>query len=157
VNKFDMAEGLALTLHPSPSCTVSPPPVNQAAVSSAPTRPSGTSASSAKRKYGATVAFSLSEAASVRFTVTRSQPGRRTTSGRCVATTHANQHARRCSRNVSVPGSFTRSGHAARNSVHFSGRLNGKKLEPGSYQLLATPSAGGQSGAHGAATFSIVK
>ena len=119
--------------------------------------PSGPSAVSARRKYGTRVTYTLNEAASVRFTVTQARPGRRASHGRCVAPTRRNRRARRCTRVVTLNGSFTRTGEAATNSFRFTGRIDGKRLKPGSYKLVATPKANGRAGRAVSVTFHIIK
>jgi hypothetical protein len=69
---------------------------------------------------GATVRFTLSEEASVRFTVQRKR-GRRFRKLR---------------------GSFKHAGQAGANQVRFTGFLRGKPLRRGSYRLVATPTDG---------------
>jgi hypothetical protein len=108
--------------------------------------PSTRTASSATR--GAKVSYRLDAAAKVRFTVLRTRPGRRTGSGataRCVAQTSANRTGASCTRHVPVGGSFTRTATAS-DSFRFTGRLGGRKLAPGAYTLVATPSAGATTG-----------
>jgi hypothetical protein len=121
--------------------------------------PSGPSAASARRhKYGARVTFTLNVASEVRFTVQQRQPGRYTGKGRkrrCVAQTHKNAKAKRCTRVVTLHGSFARSGLAGLNSFRFTGRLGGKTLKPGTYTLVATPMANGKAGHAATATFRI--
>jgi hypothetical protein len=46
---------------------------------------------------------------------------------------------------------------AGKHSFHFTGRLNGKKLKPGRYRLVATPSAGGNKGKPTSTGFRIVR
>jgi hypothetical protein len=74
---------------------------------------------------GTTVTYSLSEDASVRFTIER-KPAKR-------------QRRRRRARQrlVRLPDGFTHSGRTGENSFRFSGRLTGRKLAPGSYVLVA--------------------
>jgi hypothetical protein len=108
-----------------------------------------------KRKTGATVSYTLNEAALVTFTVQTSQPGRKSRSGTCVKQTRANRHAKRCKRPV-VLGSFTEHGNAGANHFHFTGRLNAHPLRPGSYTLTATPSATGGAGKTQTAGFRVM-
>ncbi len=121
--------------------------------------PSGPSAASARRhKYGARVTFTLNVASEVRFTVQQRQHGRYTGKGRkrrCVAQTHKNAKAKKCTRVVTLRGSFARSGKAGTNSFRFTGRLGGKTLKPGTYTLVATPMANGKAGHAATATFRI--
>jgi hypothetical protein len=122
-----------------------------------PTAPSGASALvSARRRYGAKVTYTLNQAADVRFTVVQRQPGRKTKSGHCAKPMTANSSARRCKRRVTLPGSFTRAGSAGANSFRFTGRLKGRKLKPGMYQLVATPRTGAKTGRAVSASFRII-
>ncbi len=50
-----------------------------------------------------------------------------------------------------------RTGIAGKNSFRFTGRLNGRKLKPGRYRLLATPTAGGLKGKASSTGFRIVR
>jgi hypothetical protein len=97
--------------------------------------PSGPAAlPSVRRRYGSRVAYTLNEAADVSFTVTERRRGRR----------------------VTLRGSFMRAGSAGANSFRFSGRLAGRKLMTGKYQLLATPSTGPNPGQAAGASFRII-
>jgi hypothetical protein len=107
-----------------------------------------------KRKTGATVSYTLNEAALVTFTIQTSQPGRISKSRACVRQTRANRHARRCKRRV-VLGSFTEHGNAGANHFHFTGRLNGHALPAGSYTLIAAPTASGVTGFFKTASFRV--
>lgn len=88
-----------------------------------------------KAKVGTRVRYSLSEAAIVTFTIERSKAGRRVT-GKCTKRTRANRKRKKC--DLRLKGSFKHSGRAGRNSFRFSGRLRGRKLAPGRYNLVAT-------------------
>jgi hypothetical protein len=125
-----------------------------------PAAPSGPSALTAKRSYGTKVRYTLNEAARVRFTVQQAQPGRKTGTGtktRCVPQTNKNRKAKKCTRLVNLLGTFTLNGRAGANSFRFSGRIGGKRLKPGSYRLVATPTANGRTGKRVSATFRIIK
>jgi hypothetical protein len=122
---------------------------------------SGPSASR-KRKAarGTKVGFTLNTAASVRFTVTRRIRGRKVKKGKktvCLKPTRKNRKRKSCKRTVALKGSFSRTGVAGANSFHFSGRLRGRKLKPGRYRLVATPSAGGVKGKPTSSAFRIVR
>jgi hypothetical protein len=122
---------------------------------------SGPPATNAKKKppRGTTVSFTLTQPATVRFTVTQRTKGRKGKRGGkavCVKPTKTNRKRKRCIR-VTLKGSFTRNGIAGRNSFHFSGRLHGRKLTPGRYRLVATPSAGGRKGKAISSGFRIVR
>ena len=92
------------------------------------------------------MSFLLNEAASVSFKVKQRLPGRRGKRGRCVKRSTENRKKRRCTRLVSLRGGFTGVGVAGKNSFRFTGRLDGRKLRPGRYLLVATPTASGKSG-----------
>lgn len=115
---------------------------------------SGASVStSAIRKFvGARVSYTLSDAASVRFSVERASEGRRV-DGRCVNATRFNRSRLHCTRYVRVSGSFTRNRGAGTDRFTFSGRIGGRALKPGRYRLLATSGAGRTV----RATFRVVK
>ena len=63
--------------------------------------------------------------------------------GRCVKPGKNNHKRRRCIRLTRVSGEITKTGGAGSNSFTFNGRIGGRKLGRGSYQLTATPSSGG--------------
>jgi hypothetical protein len=90
-------------------------------------------------RVGATVAYSLSAAATVSFTVERRAAGRRR-GRRCVKQTRANRRKRRCARFTKV-GGFSHDGATGVSRFKFSGRVHGRALKPGRYRLLG--SAGG--------------
>jgi hypothetical protein len=127
------------------------------APTSFPAAPSGPSAMSALRRYGTKVTFTLNQAASTRFTVKQARPGRRASRGRCVAPTRRNRTARRCTRFVTLRGGFTRTGNVGTNTFRFMGRIAGKRLKPGRYKLVATPTANGQAGRPVSAAFRIIR
>jgi hypothetical protein len=89
-------------------------------------------------RAGTRITFTLSEAATVKLTFTRAEPGR-SVAKTCRKPTRSNRTKRPCTRSVTV-GSFTVRGQAGRNAVAFTGTLpHGKRLAPGSYTLTATP------------------
>jgi hypothetical protein len=91
-----------------------------------------------KKTYGTTISYGDAQAATVTFTVLSKTKGR--TQGKaCKKPSKANKHGKHCTLLVTV-GSFTHTDVAAANKLHFSGRLKGKELAKGSYELLATPS-----------------
>jgi hypothetical protein len=108
------------------------------------------------RPRGSRVTFSLSQAATVTLTVQRRAAGRRV-GGSCRRPTARNRGRRRCSRLITVPGSFTVAGRAGSNAFHFTGRLNGRGLKPRRYKLTGTPSANGRLGAAVSAPFRITR
>jgi hypothetical protein len=114
------------------SPVVSRETISPSAFPAAPRGP--TALPSASRRYGAKVAYTLNEPADVSFTVTQRRRGRR----------------------VTRRGSFTRSGTAGVNRFRFTGRLVGRKLKPGKYQLVATPSTGANPGRAAGASFRMI-
>ena len=113
-----------------------------------------------RRKYGALVSYRLNQTATVRFVVRQAQPGRKTGTGRrarCVAPTRRNRGGRRCTRIVTLRGSFTRSGRTGGNRFRFTGRLAGRRLRAGRYTLVATPSASGRAGRSVSRGFRIIR
>lgn len=149
---------------PTPPASVAPASVapalsrlaiRPAAFRAAAAGPSARS-SAARGKSGATVRFRLTAAADVRFTVERRAEGRRV-GARCVAPTARNLRARGCDRYLTVPGSFTRRATAGDTSFRFSGRMGGRALTPGSYRLVAVPTAGARTGTPVRAVFRITR
>jgi hypothetical protein len=146
---------------PAPAAGPGPAPVMLVSQRIAPTTfpagPSGQSVRSVRGRYGTTVTYTLNVAAFTRFTVTRLRAGRKTAHGRCVASTRRNRSASGCTRRVTLPGHFTLAGQPGANSFAFTGRIGGKRLKPGRYGLVATPTANGQTGQPISASFRIVK
>jgi hypothetical protein len=95
---------------------------------------SGGSAGKGKPKPGATVSYTDSQAATTTFTVLQKQPGRRR-QGACVKPQHK-PRGKHCTRLVII-GSFTHTDGAGANSLHFTGRVSGRGLKPGGYELQA--------------------
>jgi len=108
-----------------------------------------------RKRAGGKVSFRLNQAASVAFKVKQRRRGRRDSRGRCVKPTRQNRSRRRCTRLVTLRGGFTRAGKAGRNSFRFTGRLRRRKLEPGRYLLVATPTADGKAGRARSTSFRI--
>jgi streptogramin lyase len=152
------------TFTTAPTPLSPPPPVATVAAASSlaltpatfRAAPSGPSAVAARHRIGARVTFTLNIAASVRFKAQRRATGRRAGT-RCVAPTKRNRSARRCTRYVAVRGGFARNGIAGRNAFRFTGRMSAKKLRPGRYRLIATPTAAGKTGTPARAPFRIVR
>jgi hypothetical protein len=117
---------------------------------------SGPSVKAAGARVGTRVGYSLDIASSVRFTVERARGGRRV-GGRCVRPTRRNRTRTRCTRYVTVRGSFKRGRRAGADRFRFTGRLAGGALAPGRYRLVATPTANSKVGRPGRASFRIVR
>ena len=120
------------------------PPVTSAitaltlAPSSFSAAPKGATLSKAgKKKYGTKISYRDSQAATTTFTVLLPVPGRMQGHS-CKKPGKANKHGRHCTLYKAL-GSFTHSDTAGANSLHFSGRLHGRKLAKGSYRLQAVP------------------
>jgi hypothetical protein len=121
----------------------------------------GGSVARARRRViptGTTVSYRLSQAATTTFTLTRATSGRLVARSKCVAPKRSNRTKPRCTRYVSVRGSFSRAGTAGTNRFKFTGRLRGRKLAPGTYRLTAVASnANGKSVAVTSSSFTIVR
>ena len=112
---------------PAPTIRVSVSPSSfPAAASGPPSSPNGP---------GARVSYVLAKPANVVFTVQRKLTGRRA-GRRCVAPRPSNRRARSCVRTRRF-GSFREQGVAGTNVLRFSGRVGGRRLAPGRYQLVA--------------------
>jgi hypothetical protein len=72
-----------------------------------------------------------------------------------VSPSRGSTHAKRCTRDVLLHGSFAHAGFAGANSLRFTGRLHGRALAPGSYLLIAAYS-GAAGRASASAPFRIV-
>ncbi len=94
----------------------------------------------AAAKVGTKVSYSLSAAGTVGFTVERRGAGRKV-GGKCRKRTSANAARKRC--DLRLKGSFKHQGAAGPNSFVFTGRLKGRKLAPGRYNLVAKPAGAG--------------
>jgi hypothetical protein len=106
-----------------------------------------------KQKYGATVSWRDSQAATTTFTVVSEAKGRRQGKS-CKQPSRANKGGKPCKLLVKK-GSFTHVDVAGANSVRFSGRLGGKALAKGVYKLQAVPRDAAGSGATVSKSFTI--
>lgn len=89
-------------------------------------------------RRGLPVAYRVSEAGVVSFTVRRLKRGR-LRNRRCVASRGKVPRRLRCMRSVRMRGSFRQRSRSGRNRFGFTGRIGGRTLPPGDYQLLAKP------------------
>ena len=98
-----------------------------------------------KRKAGAVFSYRLSVAATVRFTIARRHSGRRVGTT-CRKPSRTNAKHRPCTLFVSL-GTQTARAKAGRNSLRFTGRVQGRTLTPGAYRVtaVATDAAGSRS------------
>jgi hypothetical protein len=86
---------------------------------------------------GTDVSFELSEPATVELSAMRSLIGIKRDK-RCVKLPRpAPAHAEGCARRIPVKGTIAQAGVSGFNRLHFTGRLTGRQLQPGAYQLLA--------------------
>lgn len=90
-----------------------------------------------KAPVGATVSYRLAAAGTVAFKVAKQLPGRKV-GGKCAAPSRANRGKAKCTRSVPVKGGFTDQGAAGPNSFRFAGKVGGKALGPGRYELVGT-------------------
>lgn len=88
-----------------------------------------------------TIGYTLSSAAAVKLTFARRAAGREV-GGQCVAPTKRTQRKRGCWRYVGISGSLLQSAAAGYNSDVFNGKLGGRPLGSGTFQLTATPAGG---------------
>jgi len=96
-----------------------------------------TIAKASKKKYGAKISWRDSQAATTTFTVLRPISGRKQGKS-CRKPSKHNKHGKRC-KLLAKLGSFAHVDIAGSNSLHFSGRIAGKKLARSSYVLQALP------------------
>jgi hypothetical protein len=107
-----------------------------------------------KRRSGTTVSYRDTQAATTTLTVL--QPARGIRRGRSCVKPRRGQRGSRCTRYVTV-GKFTHRDRAGTNSFHFSGRVRGRKLKPGSYRLQAVPRFAGRNGRAVTNSFRVVR
>jgi hypothetical protein len=138
------------------------PPSARAAISRLHVSPHSFHAASrgptiAARRTGLTgtkVSYRDTQAAITTFTVLQPRGGIRQ-GKRCVAAKRGRRGGR-CTRHVAL-GHFTHRDRAGANSFHFTGRLHGKKLPPGAYQLQAVPRVAGRSGRLVRVSFRVIR
>ena len=106
-----------------------------------------------KQKFGTTISYIDSQAATTTFTVVSEAKGRR--QGKtCKRPSKANKRGKPCKLLVKK-GSFTHMDASGANSLRFSGRLGGRALAKGAYTLQAVPSDAAGSGAPVSKPFTI--
>jgi hypothetical protein len=106
-----------------------------------------------KMKYGTTISYRDSQAATTTFTVVSEAKGRRQGKS-CKKPGKANKRGKPCKLLVKW-GSFTHVDTAGANSLRFSGRLKGKALTKGIYKLQAVPRDAAGSGTTVSKSFTI--
>ncbi|MEA2426923.1 MAG: hypothetical protein QOF37_551 [Thermoleophilaceae bacterium] len=137
--------------------------LDQLALSNTKFRALGSGGPVAARKrapLGTTVTYTLTEAASVAFTVQKSAQGHRKGS-KCVSGRPRKVKGRKTPRKCTLfkrAGGFTRQSQAGVNHFTFTGRIRGRKLKPGAYRLVAVATdAAGRHSAALRAKFIVVK
>jgi len=127
--------------------------ISPSSFSAAPSGATISRAKKPKKKYGAKITYRDSQAATTTFTVYREEAGRK--QGRsCKKPGKANKHGKRCT--ILKPiGSFSHADSAGANSLHFSGRIKGKKLAKSSYRLQAVAANAAGKSATASASFKI--
>ena len=117
--------------------------------------PSGGSIAAAKRRTGATVSYRDTLNARTTFTISNTQRGVRS-GKKCVKPPrHTTHRHKSCTRTVAL-GRFGHPDKTGVNNFHFTGRVNGRALKPGTYTLLARPSLAGRTGKTASVRFQIV-
>lgn len=98
--------------------------------------PRGPSVRAAARRVpvGTTVSYRLAAPATTRFVVERRKAGRKVR-GKCRQRTRKNRGRKKC--HLRLKGSFRHQGARGVNSLRFTGRLRGRALKPGGYNLVA--------------------
>jgi hypothetical protein len=94
-----------------------------------------TAGKKAKRRYGTKITYRDSQMATTTFTVLRKSSGRKHGKS-CQKPSPKNKHGKRCTLLTKL-GSFTHTDTIGANSLHFTGRVKGKKLPAGTYELRA--------------------
>ena len=106
---------------------------------SSPPPPKITAVRALAHPRGATLEYTLNEAATVRIVITGRLPGRKHGTS-CLAPTKRLRHAKACIRTINF-GTLTRTSHQGANTVAFSGRIGTKALKPGHYKATLTASS----------------
>ncbi|HEV7461169.1 MAG TPA: hypothetical protein VGN78_11575 [Solirubrobacteraceae bacterium] len=131
------------------------PVISSARLSSPAFRAAARGASlTALSKTGTDIRYRDSQAATTTFGVFRGTGGHKT--GRLCVAGAPRKNQKPCTRFVSA-GSFTHKDQAGNIKVHFTGRVRGQKLSPGSYRLALTPLATPKRGRTVTLDFSIIR
>ncbi len=139
--------------HPIPRCGCLPPHLRSLALSPRSLHAARKGSSVGRGHAGARVSYRLAgEPRTLVFTVLRKRSGVRS-GKRCLAAGKG-RHGKRCTLRVKVPGSFEQSGKLGPNSFRFTGRIGGRTLAPGSYELMAVIK--GSSGSGVEAPFTVL-
>jgi hypothetical protein len=140
-------------LLPNPLTPVAPV-ISSARLSPASFRAKGRGASLVRSvNTGTTISYRDSQAATTTFVVLKPVAGHK--KGRKCVAGRKRKHQRACTRYVSV-GSFKHTDIAGNVMVHFTGRVKGKALRPGSYKLALTAMANAKTSTTVTLSFRIV-
>jgi hypothetical protein len=112
-----------------------------------------TASKKAKKRYGTKISYRDSQVATTTFTVLRKSSGRKHGKS-CKKPSPKNEHGKRCTLLVKV-GSFIHTDTVGANSLHFSGRVKGKKLPAGTYELKAVAHNAAGNGAAVSKSFKV--
>lgn len=104
---------------------------------------------------GTSFRFHLDRSAQVRLSFEQLVTGRRS-GKRCVKATKKNRAKRACTR-TEKRGTLTVKGKAGANGVEFRGKVGGRTLKPGRYQVRVTATADGKTSKAATKTFTIVR
>jgi hypothetical protein len=147
--------GLAFTVGPSTAAAASHRPSVtgfEFSPSAFAVAPDNAPAGSAARR-ATTIQFRLSRRATVRITLSRALPGRRS-GGRCVKPTKRLSHRPACTRFLAV-GKLRAARKAGRRTLAFSGRLRGHALRRGLYRATIVATTRHRSSKRRAARFTV--
>jgi hypothetical protein len=89
-----------------------------------------------RHKRGTVFSFQLDQPATIKITITTKAPGRRVGHS-CRPDSRRLRHHPRCTRTIKL-ATLTRTAHAGKNKIAFSGRIRGKALKPRRYQAIFT-------------------
>jgi hypothetical protein len=154
-DKLGQIENAHHTVPLSASCaSLIPPKLTAAHLSRTTFKAASHGASIAAATTGTTITYHESEAATVKFTVLKPAAGHKR-KGKCV-TGAAHKHQKSCQLQMTA-GTFTHTGPTGDVSIHFTGRVGGRKLKPGQYVLVLTPTSGTHTGACKKRNFQIVR
>ncbi|MGH2862073.1 MAG: ELWxxDGT repeat protein [Solirubrobacteraceae bacterium] len=101
------------------------------------------------------ISYTLNIPATVTITLEKQAPGR-SIRGKCGKPTNKNRTHKKCTRLAKLNGSLSHAGTAGSNSFAWNGRIGARYLPSGTYTLIVTPTANGQTGTPQQTTFKIL-
>jgi hypothetical protein len=102
------------------------------------------------------ITYTLSGPGIVALTIAREDPGR-VVAGRCVTSTRANRRRKHCTRVVRVPGAIMVASQAGLNRFAFDGRIGGRRLGAGMFEVTAALAGNRHGGRSQTAAFRLVR